>query len=417
MGTVLRPLSRLAALLAITMLTAPAYSQSLHQELPDSFVVKPEPVRFFPDGNSMLFSMFSLEKPETETAKNDGFTAIGPYYWRKRDLNDYIALAKSADLPLVYTIGPKLNFKDNSIPDLSAANKLLANEVAAASQRPEIAVWALANEELRYWRKTEMRWLEMAAKTIRKNDPWQRPVLMYEPNHRNAEALSKTSIHLDYVTKSAYANYVEMKYNRSWVKHSIIQSVTAAKSTGTTPLAVLWMARDQKSNSDIEDIHAWARHDVYLSLITGARGILIFSGWNKRPGFEKHYNNFYDGYASAAKELNGESGLSKVFLYGEKQNGLSISVVDGPESQHFKYLEEALAYPTISFEHLLLDGQHYLFVVNSANEPVSIAIEGIPAAEPISNAFNSLRIRMDSQTRLKKYEVIALTWPHSGKEE
>jgi hypothetical protein len=130
---------------------------------------------------------------------------------------------------------------------------------------------------------------------------------------------------------------------------------------------VLWMAHDQENAVDIAAINSWAHHDVYLSLLTGAKGIIVFSGWSKRRGFKEHFDDFYAGYASAAKELNGDLKLSHVFLYGEEKGGINISVIDGPKSQQFNYQDEPHIYPTISSKHFLHDGKHYLFIVNSAN--------------------------------------------------
>ena len=63
--------------------------------------------------------------------------------------------------------------------------------------------------------------------------------------------------------------------------------------------------------------------DVYLSLVTGAKGIIVFSGWNNRPGFKEQFQNFYDGYIATAKELNGTPDLGNVFLRGQKTNSVS----------------------------------------------------------------------------------------------
>ena len=172
----------------------------------------PEPIRFYPVGDHMLFSMYSLYEPEVDRARSDGFTAIGPYYG-KPDLSKSIARAQAAKLPIVYSIGPRLDFKTNPNATHGEELKILVADVRAASQHPEISVWALANEELRYWRPAEMSWLQAATNAIRKNDPLKRPVLMYEPNHRSADALAKTSTYLDFVTKGAYANHIGMKYN------------------------------------------------------------------------------------------------------------------------------------------------------------------------------------------------------------
>jgi hypothetical protein len=233
---------------------------------------------------------------------------------------------------------------------------------------------------------------------------------MYEPNHRDAKALQQTSRHLDYVTKSAYANYVDQKRSRTWIRWSVEQAVIAAKNTQTTPLVVLWMAQDQDNPDDIRDIPAWTRHDVYLSLITGAKGIIVFSGWRGRAGFQNHFDKFYDGYISAAKELNGSKQLAAIFLSGTPRNDISIAVTSGPEKQAFIYRDKRHIYPTVSWLHTVYNGKNYLFIVNSANEQVRIALNGISDEQKLINVFNERGISQSNIEILERYEVKALSW-------
>jgi len=173
---------------------------------------------------------------------------------------------------------------------------------------------------------------------------------------------------------------------------------------------VLWMARDQDNAADISSIPLWTRHDVYLSLITGAKGILIYSGWNNRAGFKKHFQNFYDGYIATAKELNGTADLGSVFLRGKKTESVSISIVDGPTVQSFAIKEQVLEYPTVSSAEYSLGGQNYLFIVNSAESGVTLKLNGLPQDQDIFNAFTGDKAAIAETTKLNRLEVIALSW-------
>ena len=53
-------------------------------------------------------------------------------------------------------------------------------------------------------------------------------------------------------------------------------------------------------------IPKWVRHDVYLSLISGAKGIVVFSGW-RRPKFPA-FDRYFEAYAECAREINGPLG-------------------------------------------------------------------------------------------------------------
>jgi hypothetical protein len=121
----------------------------------------PEPIRFYPAGDDMLFSMYSLYEPEVSRARSDGFTAIGPYYGKKEDLQRSIGRAKSAQLPILYNIGPKIDFKADPKASHDRELEMLISEVASASKNPKISAWVMANEEMRHWRPAEMSWLKL----------------------------------------------------------------------------------------------------------------------------------------------------------------------------------------------------------------------------------------------------------------
>jgi hypothetical protein len=393
-------MARTSLMLGFLLLTQAAHSHSHVAMGQDTF---------YPQGKKLLFSMYSLVEPQLSSAATEGLTAIGPYYGNSGH-EKALAYSQAAKLPVFYTAGTRLDFETETGIVLEDELELLRRDIAAASERPEIAAWALANEELRYWRPAEMKWLEQATKVIRDNDPYDRPILMYEPNNRTADAMTKTSKYLDFVARGTYANYANKKYTRTWVRWSIEQAVAAAAATDTTPLAVLWMARDQDNEADIASIPLWTRHDVYLSLITGAKGILVFSGRNNRSGFKKHFQNFYDGYIATAKELNGAPNLGSVFLRGEKTESVSLSIIYGPAVQSFEIKEQAHEYPTVSSAEYALGGRNYLFVVNSAESEVTLKLDGLPQDKEISDAFTGEKAAVTKTMKLDRLEVIALTW-------
>jgi hypothetical protein len=371
-----------------------------------------EALTFYPNGNSdtLLFSFYSLEEPQLSEAHNHGVSAVGPYYGRQ-GLDRELEKARTAQLPLLYAIGSKIDFSGTAEPDLAGALKLLTAEVSGAVKQPEIGAWALATEELRHWRPAEMHWLEQATAIIRKSDPLHRPIFMYEPNHRSTESLVKTSRYLDLVAKGAYANHVGMQNKRTWVRWSVEQAVEAARASSNIPVAVLWMARDQETPEDIAAIRKWARHDVYLSLVSGAKGIIVWSGFNKRPGFRRHFTDFYEGYLSAAHDLNIDPGLGRVFLRGIAETGITASVTHGPATQKFRYRDKKYTYPIISIKQLRLGNQHYLFVVNSANEACQVQLAGLPKNRSILNGLSKQPATITKgEISMTAYDVQVFTW-------
>ncbi len=362
----------------------------------------------YPQGKKLLFSAYTLREPELDQAKVNGFTAIGPYYGR--DKLRSVNYAQRAGLPLIYSVGPKIDFAATTIESDGEALAKIGREIRELSEFQEIAIWNLGNEELRHWRPREMAWLEKVTAVIRANDPYDRPVMMYEPNHRRSEQLVKTGRYLDFVSKGSYVNYAGMKSSRSWLRWSIEQSVNAAKTTGGTPIALLWMARDQKSKADVASIGSWVRHDVYLSLISGAKGIIVFSAFNKRRGFQKHFDDFFGAYAETARELNITLNLGQVFLFGKPVDDMKVAVNNGPAEQSFTYQNETHTYPSIHQLHIIHEKQHYLFIINSANLPVAVSVSGYPTDALLRDVFSGENIESGTRFSLEALEVKGIGW-------
>ena len=374
----------------------------------------PRADRIYPLGEVLLFSLYSVTEPELSRVRADGFTAIGPWYTDKELAPER---SRTAGLPYLHSVGPLIDFESGSFSETAekAAVDALTAEVNAASQQPGLAVWYLANEEPRFWRPEEMRWLESAATTIRTYDPGIRPIMVYEPNHRNSDEISNIATFVDVVAKGSYADLVDMKNNRSWIRWSVEQVVASAASTRTLPVSVLLMYQDQESPADVAMIRSRARHDVYLSLIAGAKGILIYSGANNRPGFSRDFDAFYEAYASAARELNLAPRLADVFLMGVPVELPAIELSSGPENLTFVYRETAHTYPSVSAIARSFRGTRYLLMVNSANQPVTFSVPDLPTGVTIRNVLANADAQPGpgNSLRLAALEFVALSWPES----
>lgn len=254
----------------------------------------------------------------------------------------------------------------------------ITEQVLAVADREEIAWWYLGPEELRYWRKNEITYLEVAADAIRQADPLERPVWMYDPGHRNAATLAHTVKHLDVCGKGMYTNYSGQRENRVWVRWTMEQEIEAIRAANPSaiPIAVPEMFQDPPEEL-LPMIPTWVRHDVYLSLMSGAKGMIVFSGW-RRPKFSA-FDAYFHAYAGCAREINGPLNLGRVFLFGERRNELRARVLDGPARVTTAH-KEPVEYPSVAICDVAHAGGRYLFLANSANEPVRVAVEGLPQA-------------------------------------
>lgn len=371
----------------------------------------PKAERLYPVGRKLLFSLYSVTEPQLGGLKDDGYTAIGPYYSDKQLAPER---SRVAGLPYLHSVGPRIDFGEQSFSSAaeSAALDTLIADVTDARRQPGLAIWYLANEEPRFWRADEMSWLDQSTNAIRIHDPGQRPIMVYEPNHRIADELATTGSYVDAIAKGSYANLVGMKDQRSWIRWSVEQVVAAADESDALPVSVLLMFRDQESAADIAAIGARARHDVFLSMVAGAKGILIYSGDNSRPGFERDYQAFYDGYASAARDLNLDKNLAEIFLFGEPGATPAIDVLSGPDVLSFDYRDETHSYPSVSTLTKSMYGRRFLFLVNSANVPVAVSIDVQSADGTIEDYLDDrpLSPQEVSEFVLPAYAFRALAW-------
>ncbi|HWL51555.1 MAG TPA: hypothetical protein VNQ90_03920 [Chthoniobacteraceae bacterium] len=401
----------------LQFLTAAALGTTtlLHAQLgpsPDAFF-KPAPTapenlpadKVYPVGRQFPFSFFSLgggvgadqhaALPEEEVRqqferyKKVGLKLFGPQYeMNGRALED----ARAHGLQVIYTVTygePRFFHQKPAVPlDEKDVTRSITEQVKAVADNESIAIWYLQPEELRPWRKDEMTFLEVASKAIREADPRKRPIWIYDPAHASAGRLKSIAPWVDYLGKGMYTNYASMQENRIWVRWSMEQEVEAIRlaDAKAVPLAVPEMYHDSRrpplTDEAIAKIPAWVRHDTYLSVATGAKGVVIFS-LRQRPSLPpKAWEAYYEAYTRAARELLGPFG--QAVLFGEKRGDIVIDHVSGPQELELVFpsggLKEPVRYPSVTSLDLAYGNERYLLLVNSANEPVEVAVGGLPYA-------------------------------------
>jgi len=333
------------------------------------------PDKLYPQGRLFPFGFFG---PNAERDKAAGCTYLGPYQTERN-----VEQARECGLRCTYTIEIDMDFHGKPLeltPD--EIRERIRRQVEKGRDHPEVAWWYLKPEELRFWRANEMTYLEVAARTIHENDPLKRPVWMYEPNHRDAGAMAKIVKHLDLCGKGLYTNYSGQRDSRVWVRWSIEQEVEAVRQANpkAVPIAVPEMFQ-QPPDELLPMIPRWVRHDVYLSLVCGAKGVVVFSG-GKRKGFPAHAA-YYEAYAGCGRELNGPLALGQVFLFGQRRNDLKVVQLSGPKSLGLSGRAgegpKPPRYPPLAWLDAAYGTHRYLFLVNSANEPVRAEVRGLPS--------------------------------------
>ena len=339
-----------------------------------------EPERIV-DGVKKRSVIMPLEKRMADTKKivDGGATFIGPQY----ELNvEILETAKKFNVQCAYTISgivngkriDKIFFRGKDKLDVEAMRKETAPVIRELAKNPEIAYWNVTPEERRFWKKREMIYLEEMYKLIKENDPLKRPVFMYEPGHRGADALAKTLAFMDICAKGTYTNYSGHKDNRVWVRYSMEKELEAVKICKKgIPFLLPEMFR-QPEEKDLPLVEKWVKHDVYCGVANGAKGVMVFSA-RRRPTFTA-WEKYIDAYLETAKVLSGE--LGQALLFGKDTTDLEVSVIEGAEKVEARLRKgEKTTYPSLSVKQMVWNNARYVLIVNSAETPVKAMVDNL----------------------------------------
>jgi hypothetical protein len=283
-------------------------------------------------------------------------------------------------LKYYYHVGYGSQLADlDPLPSDAEIQDAITAQVNAVKDSSAIAVWCLQPEELVSTNANHMHYLQVATAAIRAADAAaQRPIWCYESNGRTDNQLAVTVPYLDLCGKGMYTNFAGNQDNRIYCQWSIQQETAAiaAANPSAVPLAVPEMFQDPAAQ-DAYLIGDWTRHDVYASLINGAKGVVVFSGF-RRAELANYFDDYYQGYAAVAKELTGPLNLGQVFLFGEHRSDIAVSITSGPTTVSMTTPESYTA-SSVNYADLAdAAGARYLFVVNSANNSVGVTISGLP---------------------------------------
>jgi hypothetical protein len=339
----------------------------------------------YPKGDVFCFTFYSTVRGDTPYTLTNGATAIGPYYG---DQGGPLSNAVSLNCKYLYKIDPPsmAGWGPNNTNFVWPSDQTVSNEVLAilnpVKTNANIAMWDIEPEELRYWRAPELHYLALVSSIVHSNDPLHRPVYMYEPNHRIATDLTNTVVYQDLCAKGCYVNSVDPNYetNRIWARWSMEQELgaIAMANTSAVPWIVLWMAADAPPG-DFGLITNWCRHDAYMGLIMGGKGIEIWSGWRGRTGFsDTNFQAYLDGYLTVARDLNGPLNLGPVFLRGQRRANVTMAITAGPTTLQTIYRGATNVYPSLTWLGTALTATNYLFVANSGAQPVTATFGNLP---------------------------------------
>jgi len=272
--------------------------------------------------------------------------------------------------------------------DQTITNQVIAI-VSSVATNANIAIWDFEPEELRPWKPSELHYFQIVSAAIHGSDPTNRPIYDYQPNNRDISTLTNFAAYENICTKGMYVSTItddlgnSCMTNRIWAHWSMDQELgaIAAGNISAVPWIHLWMAADPPAGYTATDITNWCRHDAYMGLIEGGKGIEVWSGFEGRSGFaDTNFYAYLKGYLSVARDLNGPGPLrlAPVFLFGQKQTTVSLTVNSGPNPLTLYYDSVTNNYPPVTYLATVYAGTNYLFMVNSAAQSVTATFSGVP---------------------------------------
>ncbi|MCX7007305.1 MAG: hypothetical protein NTY53_08655 [Kiritimatiellaeota bacterium] len=376
----------------------------------------------FPRGKVLPFLGYSGEPARDLT---NGFTVAGPVYGNQMP---YLQKCFSNGWPVVAHVGPHITFNDKS-PDKYKLNEAtlraeVEKQIRELAPHQEIVWWAITPEELRTWRKDEMKYFDLVCDGVRKNDPLHRPLYLYNPNHRDAKSLEAIAKQVDVLGKGCYVNSSGKKRDRAWVRWSVEQELAALQAVGRPQAIAVVMPELCKDPEPAEEseIRAWVRHDVYLGLASGAKGVFIWALF-KRKEVKHSWQLWYDAYAECARELNGPRGLAQIFLFGKQCHEIKVELVKGggavavqlggnaeptTTTEQERAAREVKMASWTSAEYLQ-GGARWFFLINSANTPATFQLSKLPPSGRCLNAFDGAPLVLEhNMLTLPAYGVVAL---------
>jgi hypothetical protein len=392
----------------------------------------------YPQGGQIAFGLYRVEgnsriDPTLSNMRRvaqAGFTLAGPDYdqnWR-----NFQTIYDAANEGLGYTyqirapqelVGVSLDQRSQELDKLTSAQMaasvreqveaVLSDSIA----RDTVARWALYPDELRHWRASEMRYLEVASTTIRQAEQEHgvehRPFWMYEPGHRNVDALLLTGAFQDIISKGTYLKNLDRGPLRSgdaiW---SITQTVEAANQLGKTPQVVYAMYQDftdPKTGTNPAEIRRVIRHDVYLGLALGVKSLNVFSMFEDRPNFTTHNDQFL-AYSSVAKDLTGPLDLQQVFLSGDQQNILTMTIEQGTRTVDYTdFYGDRFTFGTLHHYEATVGDDLYLLLVNSTEELMRVNISGLPGNSTVDDLFAGTSMLIDATSLSWQLDVLGVS--------
>lgn len=358
-----------------------------------------------------------------------GFTVAGPWYGTHEEARPMMLAARKSGMRLALHAGSLTLLNDAKRDEFvhllaSDAEKWVNDSIdgyaAISGLLGQACCWFVLPEELRSWRQAELQYLETVSGLLRQDARTQLPVTMYEPNHRTGIELAKTGQYQDLLIRGAYVSHLGWSKDRAThIKWAMAEAREAARSTGQTIIAALELSQDlpgydaatlKNSPAKAAELTTLLRHDVFLAVTEGAKGVHLWSMWHKREELTT-FDPQFEAYAEAVRDLRR---IERAILFGLPDPTLSIQTGSAGQCSHEnkvgcsdpgKLLNGAG--DNVSTLVRTIDGYTTLLAVNSRALGQQVAVFGIPEGKDINGNIAGKQFHISSTGDPVQFEIPA----------
>jgi hypothetical protein len=263
------------------------------------------------------------------------------------------------NLPRIYLDSSKAIYNATDSAYFNAKEiEFWQHHISMLADDGQILVWYLPEEA----KTKELGKLEQIGNIIRATDTKHRPLITYASDF-DAEYLKRVSGIADALVFGAYPS-LYMPRPRADIKRRIERAYESGVPVVIAALEALEGRRNWTRPKDV-------RFDAYLSLISGAKGIMWYAYYCAKPRAE-----LLEAVLDVATELNGPENLGEVLLLGKEPNSLQCRLLEGPTlsppasayERDWEKKNKFKQYDSVQWTAREYENYLYIFAVNTAQK-------------------------------------------------
>ena len=316
----------------------------------------------YPQGNIFPLGLYAvINKSDMETVKKAGFNLVH-IYDSTMDINSAKAYLKAAQ-----EVGIKVKMNMPASKYQNGSDQFWTNYVEACAEYSALAWWYIPEE------KYDHAATERLVNIIKTHDPKHRPICTYFGQFNQIKKFMGV---IDIMEGGEYYPY----YTEPRIATKIwIDEIIENSDKGDVAIGALQFFDFGKGDPTVQD----ARHDAYLDIVSGVKGLDWFSYYN---GIRECPTSLWEGIKQIVYEIGGQSDgrvnpdpLGPVILSPDIPQSITMEILSGKTRVSGPSYGKKKYYDSINWIQKEYNGVIYLIAVNSAESTVKARFGNIPS--------------------------------------